>query len=147
MSKERGHRAIASKRGAIYIDEIPRDRVPHLFQLKNAPRQFGFPGAGGAHQEQRIASGDGDLFDPVNQLVESRVLGIDSSFQVGNSITRFLTKSRSNSIVLREIKIDDLYVSRCVSIAIGRQTEAIFPASIVILSEGIDRSGQRECPW
>ena len=81
VAEKRGHRSIASQSGTIHVDELPRDRVPHLFQLKNSPRQFGFPSAGGAHQEQRITRGNGDLFDPVNQFVERLVPGIDPSFR------------------------------------------------------------------
>ena len=73
--------------------------MAHLFQFIDAAGQPRFTGASRPHQQERIAGGDRDLLDAVDQAVERRVSRFDTALEVGDAFPLLLLKTGSDPVV------------------------------------------------
>ena len=87
VAEESRHSAVAAQGCAVYIHELALHRVAHLFQFVDATGQARFAGARRPHQQERIAGGNRDLFNAVDQAVERRVPRFDAALQVRDALS------------------------------------------------------------
>ena len=87
--------------------------MPVFFELVDPLRQPGLSSAGRSHQENRIARANGDLLDPLDQLIELLIPGRDPRLEKGQRFLMFLLKARCQFVVLGEVEIDDFVRAVC----------------------------------
>lgn len=117
VTEERRHRMIAPQRGAVHFDEPAAKSSSRTPQIVDPAGQHGFARTRRPHDEDGRFGVHRHELNLFNELVESLALRGDAALQKVQRPFLLLRKAGGQTVILREIEIDDFIAPRWLRIA------------------------------